>query len=409
MSTGTLSDTRIRAAKPADKPIRLFDGGGLYLELSPAGGKLWRLKYRVEGREKRLALGQYPDVPLAMARQRRDEARTQLAQGIDPGAHRAAIKATASENAANSFEAIAREWFESRKPLWSDGHAERVIRRFEREVFVKIGSRPIANLTAPEVLGVLRGIERRNIAETAHRTLTNVSQVLRYAVATGRLQSDPTRDLRGALKPVRETHFAAIVDPPKLGELLRAIEDYRGGPVVRAALRLAPHVFVRPGELRNARWAEIDLEAAEWRFTLSKTRAEHVVPLSSQAVAILREVHTLTGRGEYVFTGGRSPKRPMSENAILVAVRSLGFDAQTMTGHGFRAAARTILDEVRGERVDLIEHQLGHVVRDPLGRAYNRTSHRPERRRLLQRWSDFLDTLRIGANVVPLGAARKSG
>lgn len=406
MSTGTLSDTRIRAAKPADKPVRMFDGGGLYLEVSPAGGKLWRLKYRVEGREKRLALGQYPDVPLAMARQRRDEARAQLAQGIDPGAYRAAQKATASENAANTFEAVAREWHATQAATWSESHAERVIRRLEREVFTKIGSRPIANLTAPEILAVLRGIERRNIAETAHRTLTNVSQVLRYAVATGRLQSDPTRDLRGALKPVRETHFAAIVDPPRLGELLRAIEDYRGGPVVRGALRLAPHVFVRPGELRHARWADIDLEAGEWRFTLSKTRAEHIVPLSSQAVAILQEVHALTGRGEYVFTGGRSPKRPMSENAVLVALRSLGFDATTMTGHGFRAAARTILDEVLGERVDLIEHQLGHVVRDPLGRAYNRTSHLQERRRLMQRWSDFLDVLRVGGNVVPITTAK---
>lgn len=393
MSTGKLTDAKVRTAKPADKVYRLFDGGGMYLEVSTAGGRLWRFKYRVDGREKRLALGAYPDTTLNHAREKRDAARRQLANGIDPGAFKAAQKAARAERAANSFEAIAREWHAARLPIWAAGHAERIIRRLERDVFPVIGGRPIAELKPPEILDVLRKIEARNIAETAHRTLTNIGQVMRYAVATGRLESDVTRDLRGALKPVQAKNFAAITDPPKLGELLRGIEDYRGSPIVRAALRLAPHVFVRPGELRKARWADIDFDAREWRFELSKTRQPHIVPLSDQAISILKEVQGITGRSEYVFPGARSMRLPMSENAVLYALRGLGFDSNTMTGHGFRAAARTILDEVLGWRVDLIEHQLGHAVKDPNGRAYNRTAHLPERRKMMQAWSMYLNSL----------------
>jgi integrase len=408
MSTGKLTDAKVRTAKPGEKPIKLTDGAGMYLEVAPSGGKWWRLKYRVDGVERRISLGTYPDTSLVHARQKRDAARTQLAHGIDPGAFRKAQKAARVERGANSFETIAREWHTARAVIWAPGHAERVLRRLERDVFPKIGGRPIAELKAPEILEVLRKIEARNIPETAHRTLTNVSQVMRYGVATGRIESDPTRDLRGALKPVQERHFAAITDPPKLGELLRGIENYRGSPIVRCALRLAPHVFVRPGELRNARWADVDWEAAEWRFTLSKTATQHVVPLSTQAVAILREVEAVSGGGTYVFPGARSMRLPMSENAVLYALRGLGFDGDTMTGHGFRAAARTILDEVLGWRVDLVEHQLGHAVKDANGRAYNRTSHLPERRKMMQAWSDFLDVLRTGSNVTAIGAAKAS-
>lgn len=406
MALGKLTDAKIRTVKPAEKPMRLFDGGGLYLEVSSTGGRWWRLKYRYDGKERRLSMGVYPATSLNRAREKRDAARTMLADGIDPGAFRKAQKAARAERAANSFETVAREWHAAREPIWAAGHAERIIRRLERDVFPLIGGRPIAELKPPEILDVLRKIEARNIAETAHRTLTNIGQVMRYAVATGRLESDPTRDLRGALKPVQGRNFAAITDPPKLGELLRGIEDYRGSPIVRAALRLAPHVFVRPGELRNARWADIDFDAREWRFELSKTRQPHVVPLSDQAIGILREVEALTGRSEYLFPGARSMRVPMSENAVLYALRGLGFGSDTMTGHGFRAAARTILDEVLGWRVDLIEHQLGHAVRDPNGRAYNRTAHLPERKKMMQAWSDFLDVLRTGSNVTPIRAAK---
>lgn len=403
---GKLTDTRIRAAKPGEKPQRLFDGAGLYLEVSPAGGKLWRLKYRWDGREKRLALGTYPATSLNLAREKTAAARKQMANGIDPGAFKAAQKAARTERAANSLEVIAREWHAARASVWVPSHGDRILRRLERDIFPKLGGRPIAELEPPEILDALRKIEARGAIETAHRALTDLSQVARYAIATGRLRSDPARDLRGALRPVQEKHFAAITDPRRLGELLRAIDEYRGSPIVRAALRLAPHVFVRPGELRQARWTDVDLEAAEWRFELSKTRQPHVVPLSEQAATILREIQPLTGTGEFVFPGARSLRRPMSENAILVALRSLGFDSSTMTGHGFRAAARTILDEVLGWRVDLVEHQLGHAVRDPNGRAYNRTAHLPERRKMMQAWSDFLDVLRTGSNVTPIGAAK---
>lgn len=396
MALGTLKDSQLRDVKPGPKPRRLFDGGGLYLEVSPAGGRWWRLKYRHEGKERRISLGVYPEVTLAHAREKRDAARRMLATGVDPSAFRKAQRAAREERAANSFELVAREWFAARALVWNSAHADRTIRRLERDVFPYLGGRPVAELKPPEILDVLRRIEKRGAVETAHRCLTNVSQVMRYAIATGRLESDPARDLRDALRPTQETHLAAITDPPALGELLRAIDGYRGSPVVQAALRLAPHVFVRPGELRQARWADVDLAGAEWRFELSKTRQAHVVPLSPQAVAILTDLHLLTGRGEYVFPGGRSPRRPMSENAVLVALRSMGFDSATMTGHGFRAAARTILDEVLGWRVDLIEHQLGHTVKDALGRAYNRTSHLPDRRRMMEAWSNFLDVLREG-------------
>jgi integrase len=405
-----LTDTAIRNAKPGltpkgektAKPYKLSDAGGLYVEVTPAGGKWWRLKYRFAGKEKRLSLGVYPEVTLAKARERRDEARRRLADGIDPSEHRKATKAAGIERAANSFESVAREWFSKQKPTWNDAHADRILSRFERDVFPWIGARPIAEVTAPELLTALRRIETRGALETAHRALGNCGQVFRYGVATGRCVRDPSGDLRGALPPVKGQHFAAVTEPAQVGALLRSIHGYSGTFTVQCALRLAPLVFVRPGELRKARWEDIDLDASQWGFHVTKTDVGHIVPLSKQAVAILRELHALTGRGEFVFPGARSRERPMSDNAILAAMRRMGIAKDEMSGHGFRAMARTILDEVLGFRPDFIEHQLAHAVRDPNGRAYNRTAHLPERRKMMQAWADWLDRQRVGADVVKL-------
>jgi integrase len=399
-----LTDTAIRNAKPGDKARKMFDGGGLYLEVAPSGGKWWRLKYRFGGKEKRLSLGVYPDISLKKARERRDEARKLLANEIDPSENRKAKKAAKVERAANSFEILAREWYAKHSPNWSANHSDRIIRRLERDIFPWIGGKPIADIAAPQLLEVIRRIEQRGALETAHRALGNCGQVFRYAVATGRAERDPSGDLRGALPPVKGTHFAAATEPGKVAEILRVLDGYEGTLPVRCALRLAPLVFVRPGELRHAEWADIDLEAGEWRFTVTKTDTRHIVPLSIQAVEILRELHPLTGRGRYVFPSARSPKgdRPMSDNAILAAMRRMGISKEEMSGHGFRAMARTILDEVLGFRPDYIEHQLAHAVRDPNGRAYNRTSHLPERSKMMQEWADYLDRLKVGAEIIPI-------
>ena len=398
----TLTDTRIRNAKPELKSKKLFDERGLYIEISPAGGKWWRLKYRIAGIEKRLSLGVYPDVSLKEARDRRDEARKLLADGIDPSKNRKAIRAAAVDRAANSFEVVTREWFAKFSPEWAPNHSTRVIRLFERDIFPMVGGLPISEVTAPELLKVMRRIEARGALDTAHRARGNCSQVLRYAVATGRCLRDPSVDLRGALPTVKEEHFAATTDPAKLSGILRAMDGYEGDLVVRCALRLAPLVFVRPGELRHAEWKDVDLKAAEWRYTVTKTDIPHIVPLSKQAVAILKELYPLTGEGRYVFPGARSAQRPMSDNAVLAAMRRMGIGKEEMTGHGFRAVARTILDEVLGFRPDFIEHQLAHAVRDPLGRAYNRTAHLPERRKMMQKWADYLDKLKAGGAVIPI-------
>jgi len=391
-----LTDTTIRNAKPGAKPAKLFDERGLFLLVTPTGGKWWRLKYRIDGKEKLLSLGTYPDVSLKDARERRDNARKQLADGIDPSNARKAQKSLRQEQVANSFEAVSREWYAKYSTNWVEAHGSRIIRRLERDIFPFLGSRPIADITAPELLQVVRKIEARGALETAHRALGNCGQVFRYAVATGRAARDPSGDLRGALPPVKEEHFAAVTEPAQAAPLLRAIDAYQGSAVVSCALRLAPLVFVRPGELRGAEWAEIDLEGAEWRIPAArmKTGADHIVPLATQAVAILREIHPLTGTGRYVFPSARTSTRPMSDNAILAAMRRMGVGKEEMSGHGFRAMARTILDEVLGARPDLIEHQLAHAVRDPNGRAYNRTAHLPERRKMMQQWADYLDEIK---------------
>lgn len=400
----SLTDVAIRKAKPADKPIRMFDGGGLYIEITPSGGKLWRLKYRFGGKEKRLAIGTYPEIALADARNRREEARKLLANGGDPGEVKKAQKAAKADRDANSFEVIAREWFARFAPTWTASHGDRIIRRLERDVFPWIGGRPIVEVRAPDLLACLRRIEERGALETAHRALQNCGQVFRYAVVSGRAESDISRDLRGALPPVKQNHHAALTDPKEIAGLLRAIDGYAGSLVTKSAMQLAPLVFLRPGELRQAEWSEIDLDKGDWNISAEKMkmRQPHLVPLATQAVAILRDVHALTGQGRYVFPSARTGERPMSNNAILAALRRMNYAKDEMSGHGFRAMARTILDEVLGVRPDFIEHQLAHAVRDPNGRAYNRTAHLVERRKMMQVWADYLDKLKAGAEVITL-------
>ena len=399
-----LTDATIRNASPANKPRKLSDAGGLYLLLNPNGSRWWRLKYRFGGKQKGLSLGVYPAVGLKDARAKRDEMRRQLAAGIDPGRVRKATKA--AQTGSNSFEAVAREWIAKFLPTWALSHSSKVVRRLERDVFPWVGGRPVGDITAPELLTVLRRVESRGALETAHRALRNSGQVFRYAIATGRAERNPAADLRGALPPVKTKHLAAMTDPQGVGALLRAIDGYQGTFVVKCALRLAPLVFLRPGELRKAEWAEVDLAAACWNIAgpRMKMKNPHLVPLARQAVAMLCELHALTGAGQYVFPSIRTATRPMSENTVNGALRRLGFSGEEICGHGFRAMARTILDEVLNVRPDIIEHQLAHAVRDPNGRAYNRTAFLPERRQMMQQWADFLDSLKVGAAVIPLHA-----
>ena len=397
-----LTMVEIRNAKPADKAYRLFDERGLYLEVAPTGGKWWRLKYRFNGKEKRLSLGVFPEIALKDARDRRDAIRKLLADGIDPGEHRKIMKTVTTDRAANSFEIIAREWFAKNVLKWNENHSSRIIRRLERDIFPWLGEKSIAEITPPQLLSVINRIEVRGALETAHRAMSNCGQVFRYAVATGRVARDPTQDLRGALSSLKGKHFAAQTDPKRFGELLTTIEGYEGTLTVRCAIRLAPLVFVRPGELRQAEWADINFEEAEWRYMVTKTNMPHIVPLSKQALAILQEIYPLTGNGRYVFPSPRSNDRPMSDNAILAAMRRMGIGKEDASGHGFRASARTILDEVLGVRADLIEHQLAHAVRDPNGRAYNRTAHLPERKKMMQKWADYLDELKANGKVLTL-------
>jgi len=393
-----LTALKIKNIKPTARTQRLFDGAGLYLEVSPKGGKWWRYKYRYAGKEKRISLGVYPDVSLKEARDRRYQARKLLDDYIDPSEHRQNILAQIRIYAANTFEVVAREWFVQREPGWVAGHSSKIIRRLEKDVFPWIGRKPISGITPPQLLEVARRIEGRGVLETAHRALATCGQVFRYAVATGRADRDITADLRGALRPIKRAHFSAITDPEKVAVLLRQIHGYAGSVIVRCALQLAPLVFVRPGELRQAKWEDIDPDNAEWRFVVSKTNTPHIVPLSRQAIEILREIEPLSGDGKYVFPSVRNTtgERAMSDNAILAAMRGMGIGKEQMTGHGFRAMARTMLDEVLGYRPELIEHQLAHQVRDPNGRAYNRTQHLAERKKMMQEWADYLDRLREG-------------
>lgn len=390
-----LTRVQIESAKPKEKPLRLFDGRGLYLEVSPSGSRWWRFKYRFGGKEKRISLGVYPEIGIKEARERCDQARRHLAARIDPAEQRKAEKAAVIERAENTFEAIAREWYAMHSPRWVPSHGEKIIRRLELYIFPWLGTRPVKEIRAPEILAALRRIETRGANETAHRALQNCGRVLRYAVATGRAERDVSRDLMGALAPVKERHLASITEPQAVAALLRAIDSYGGSFVTKCALRLAPLVFVRPGELRMAEWSEIDLEKQEWRIPAArmKMRAPHLVPLSHQAVATLLELQPLTGHKRFVFPGTRGGDRGMSNNTVNGALRRLGYTSSEMTGHGFRSMASTLLNE-QGWNRDAIERQLAHAERDAVRAAYNYAEHLPERKRMMQAWADYLDSLK---------------
>ncbi len=391
-----LTDTKIKNAKVRDKQYKLTDGNGLYLLVTPSGGKLWRFDYRFEGKRKTQAMGKYPEIPLSEARSGLLEAKMDLAHGVDPGLK---IKI---EKQDSSFQAVAMEWYRRLLPTWTKGHSRTIISRLERDVFPWMGDQKINEITATDVLQVLRRVESRGAIESAHRIKTICGQVFRYAIATGLADRDPAADLKGALPVVQPKNMAALTEPSEFAELLRAIDNYKGTFVVKCALRIQAYTFVRPGELRHAEWQEIDFDAKEWRIPAEKMkiRQPHIVPLARQVFEILEELHALTGHGKYVFPG-RSLSRPLSENGVLTALRTMGFSKEQMSGHGFRAAARTMLDEVLKQRVDLIEHQLAHAVRDPLGRAYNRTKHLDERRKMMQLWADYIDGLKADAQVLP--------
>lgn len=404
-----LTDTKLRTLKPKAKVYRHADGNGLCIEVRPTGAKFWRYRYRYAGKPTMATLGEYPALSLADARAARDKARALLKGGANPVHVAQAERAAVVERAASTFAAVAAELLAKRaKEGLSAGSVARERRLIEKDL-AAIGSVPVADVSAPVLLAALRKIEQRGIIESAHRARALAGQVFRYAIATGRAERNPAADLVGALEQPQVKHFASVTDPARIADLLRAIHGYSGQPVTVAALKLAPLLFVRPGELRAARWADIDLDAAEWRYTASKTGTPHIVPLASQAVDILRDLHPLTARSAYVFPSARGASRPMSENAVNAALRYLGYDGNTMTGHGFRAMARTVLDEVLGFRPDFIEHQLAHAVRDPNGRAYNRTAHLAERRKMMQAWADYLDGLRTNANVTPIRKASGKG
>lgn len=397
-----LTDTGIRNAKPKEKPYKLHDEKGLFVLVHQNGSKYWRQNYRFAGKAKTLAHGVYPDVGLKDARERRDAARKLLANDVDPGESKKAVKSAKVERAANSFEVIAREWFEKMRATWATSHADKIIARLQGDVFPWLGGKAIAEITAPDVLAVIRRIDERGTLDTAHRAKSNISQVMRYAIATGRAERDPCPDLRGALPPLRHSNFASITDPVQVAELLRAIDGFKGTFVVKSALLLSPLLFVRPGELRKAEWSGFDLDKAEWRYLVTKTKTDHLVPLATQAVVLLRELQALSGHGRYVFPG-RDPQKPMSEAAVNAALRRMGYDTKTeITGHGFRAMARTILHEELGQKPEVIEHQLAHTVSDALGTSYNRTKFLKERKAMMQLWADYLEKLKAGAVVIPL-------
>ena len=426
MLTNKLTDTAIRKAKHGDKPIKMADGGGLYLELHPNGSRYWRLKYRIAGAEKRLAFGVYPEVTLADARRKRDDARRLLANGADPGEQLKAAKVVEQTSAQaaqlvakglpvpGTFEFVAREWLTTiHEHKVSAGHAERTRTRLEQNIFPWLRARPIAEMEAPELLQALRRVEARGSVETAHRIKDSCAQVFRYGIASGLCLRNPAADLRDALRPVPTRHLAAIVDPVGTGKLLRDIGEYQGHPVTCAALKLSALLLLRPGELRQLEWSWIDFDAGMLTVPstlMKRTKADkadgppHLVPLAPQALAILKELQPLTGGEErrYVFPSMLTSKRCMSDNAVRSALRRMGYGNDDITAHGFRAMARTLIAERLSVAPEIIEAQLAHAVADPLGRAYNRTQFLDQRRDMMGNWADYLDRLRQGAQVVSI-------
>ena len=390
-----LTAVQVQNAKPKDSMYKMFDGGGLFLQVNPSGGKYWKMKYRkADGKEGLLTFGGYPEISLELARRMRDEARAQRASGLDPGIVRQEEKAERRTRASNTFEAVSREWMEvhATKVKAQTLHIYRVL--LEKSVFPLIGKRPIAEMKAPDFLALLRRLEEQKQLYSVKRISIVCGMIMRFAVAAGKAEADPTPALRGSLKAHKTKHLAAMTDPKQVGRLLRTIDAYPGSFVVSTALKIAPYVFVRPGELQHARWEDIDFDACEWRYTTSKTNTPHIVPLVPQVMKLLQELYAFTGNGEWVFPSQRQKGGPMGKTSMLAALRSMGIRDEEMTPHGFRAMARTLLDEVLGERYELIEHQLAHMVRDPNGRAYNRTVHLAERRRMMERWAQYLDELR---------------
>lgn len=401
MQRNRLTDTQVRNARPGRRQYKLSDGAGLCLVVKPNGSKWWRFDYRFQGLRKTISLGVYPDVPLHKARKKRDAAREQRADGIDPSEARKAEKRAQANT--DSFEAVAREWYAQKRPGWAESHASKVLRRLERDVFPYIGRRPVDQIDAQELLRILRRIESRGTVDTAHRAKQNCSQVFRYAIATGRASHDPAPDLRDALKAPIPGSFASIKEPSAVGALLRAIDGYQGTLPTKIALQLAPLVFVRPGELRRAEWAEISMDEALWRIPAEKMKAKepHLVPLSVQACDLIEQLRPVTGKGRYLFPGARSAKRPMSDNTLNAALRQLGYSGDEMTAHGFRSMASTLLNE-QGWNPDAIECQLAHSDRSSIRAVYNYARYLPERRQMMQAWADYLDSLKRGADVVPL-------
>tara|TARA_B110000240_G_C13460657_1_gene436522 strand:+ start:271 stop:1527 length:1257 start_codon:yes stop_codon:yes gene_type:complete len=384
----------IKQAKTDDKPYSLVDGGGLYILIKPQG-KYWRYNYRFEGKQKTLALGVYPIISLSDARKAHQTAREQIASGIDPAELKRTKKISTHLASDDSFEATAIEWFGQRMLDKSDSHKKRTKRILEKDLIPSLGQRAISKITARELLLVLKKIESRSV-DMAHRAKQTAGLVLRYAIASGRTERDVSQDLLGALKLKSTKHLAAITSPSEVGILMEAIDGYRGTLVVKTALSLSALLFQRPGEIRHMEWVEINWDENRWEIPASKMKmkSDHIVPLSTQVRTLLSELFKLTGRGKYVFPSARGGSRPLSENGVRTALRAMGYDNNTMTPHGFRAMARTILDEVLNFRLDFIEHQLAHAVKDPNGRAYNRTAHLDARQHMMQSWADYLDLLR---------------
>ena len=407
MSKKTLSDSMIKATKPSSKDLRLFDGNGLYLLIKPNNSRGWRIDYTINKKRKTLSLGTYPLITLAEARNSAFDVKKMVSNGIDPSDIRKSQKIDEDIKQKNhdrisqglseldSFKFVTEEWFSKRMQNMTEGYKSRVYSQLNRDVFPYIGNKNISEITSKELLAIIQKIESRGAIESSHRILNTCAQIFRYGIVTDRLESDITVPLKGALTPVKGGHFAAVTDVKKFRELLRAIETFSGSKVVSAALKIAPHVFVRPGELRTAKWVDIDFDAREWRYLVTKTNVQHIVPLSKQVISILQELKIYTDNGCYVFPSARTPNgsRPMSDVALLAALRRMGYEKDEVTVHGFRATARTLLDEILKFRPDFIEHQLAHSVRDPLGRAYNRTTHIDERKKMMQVWSDYLAEL----------------
>ena len=400
-----LTAIQVKQAKAKEKAYKLSDEKGLYLHIAVKGQKYWRFDYRFGGKRKTLAFGVYPEVSLSAARTKREEARKRISKGLDPSDIRRAEKLAKTQSQENSFKALAIEWFEQEKRRWSESHTIRTDRMLHKDLLPFLGNRPIVDITAPELLACLRRVESRGSIESAHRNKQIAGQIFRYAIATGKAERDLSADLKGALSTPTKKHFASITDPKEVGPLLLMLDGYEGTPEVATALKLAPLLFCRPGELRHMEWEEVKFDKHEWHIPgeKMKTGKDHIVPLSKQASEALKDLLQLTGHRQYVFPSARSPRRAMSDNAVLGALRRLGIPKETMTGHGFRAMARTILDEELGYRIEWIECQLAHAVKDANGRAYNRTTYLKQRKEMMQHWADYLDGLKaeaLNGNVI---------